>query len=276
MLHTMIYDGKTASLQLQTKLKEQLTNSKHAPVLGIFFVATHPSIASFVAIKRRFASAVGITLDEHNFDPTTTEDEFVSELKKCIDSQKVDALIVQLPLPSTYNTQKILDMIPEELDVDVLGGNSFEKFKEFGTPLPPVAGAVAYILNDLRITLIDKKIVVVGKGKLVGEPVATWFKQQGIEPILIDINTPPENMLPAYKEADIVVSGIGKPHHLKKEFFKCGVILIDAGTSEQAGVLVGDFDPSCTEIASIITPVPGGIGPLTVACLFKNIIDKFK
>ncbi len=270
----MIYDGKAASLLVQAKLKEQLANSDHAPILGIFSVATHPSIASFITIKKKFANTVGVTLDEHNFDPTTTEDEFVSELKKCIDSQKLDALIIQLPLPATYDTQKILNIIPEELDVDVLGKNSFEKFKEHGDPLPPVAGAVAYILNDTTTNLANKKVVIVGRGKLVGEPVAMWFKQQGAEPVLIDINTPQENMLTAYKEADIVVSGIGKPHHLKKEFFKSGVILIDAGTSEQAGVLAGDFDPTCSEIASIVTPVPGGVGPLTVAHLFRNIINK--
>jgi 5,10-methylene-tetrahydrofolate dehydrogenase/methenyl tetrahydrofolate cyclohydrolase len=133
---------------------------------------------------------------------------------------------------------------------------------------------VAYILNDTTTSLVNKKVVIVGRGKLVGEPVAIWFKQQGAEPILIDINTPLEDRMVAYKEADIVVSGIGKPHHLKKEFFKSGVILIDAGTSEQAGVLAGDFDPSCSEIASIITPVPGGVGPLTVACLFRNIFNQ--
>ena len=177
-----------------------------------------------------------------------------------------------MPLPAGYNSEKILNSIPQELDVDVLGEKSLKHFISACSPIPPVAGAVAHILTNTSTSLTNKKVVIIGHGKLVGLPVSIWVKHQNSIPSIVDITTDEDTKLKLYKEADIVISGIGKPHHLKPEYFKEGVILVDAGTSEQSGVLAGDFDPSCATIASIFTPVPGGVGPLTVAHLFYNLV----
>ncbi len=272
----MIYDGKKTSLVLQEKLKKKVLELKQKPVLAIVSVSTHSSIASFIKIKRKFAEAIGISINEYNFPESFGEENLISEIKNIINSNECAGIIIQLPLPASYNTQKILNTLPFNLDVDVLGKQAFELFVKNNNIIPPVAGAVAYILKDTNTDIKNKKIVIVGYGKLVGEPVCIWFKNQGVEPKIIDITTDEETKIKLYKEADIIISGIGKPHHLKKEFFKEGVIIIDAGTSEQVGVLAGDCDPSCSEIASIITPVPGGVGPLTVAHLFENLINLCK
>ncbi len=269
----MIYDGKGASLSLQEALRKRVTLLAHPPVLAVLSVASHPSITSFITIKRKFGEALGVTVEEHSFQESFGEEALIREIKKLGASNYYTGLIVQLPLPPSYNTKKVLDAIPEELDVDVLGVDAWNTFIKDGTPVPPVAGAVAYILSDTHTEIINKNVVIVGQGNLVGIPVTEWFKHQNITPYNIDITTSEEERLRVYKDADIVISGIGKPHYLKKEFFKEGVILIDAGTSEQAGVLSGDCDPLCATIASIITPVPGGVGPLTVAHLFKNLIE---
>jgi methylenetetrahydrofolate dehydrogenase (NADP+)/methenyltetrahydrofolate cyclohydrolase len=167
----------------------------------------------------------------------------------------------------------VLEATPEKLDVDVLGSAVTATFEKIGAPIPPVAGAVAHILKDTNTTVENKNVVIVGRGRLVGTPVATWFMHQGVTPRIIDINTIEETKLKLLKEADIVISGVGTPKILKPENFKEGVILIDAGTSEQGGVLSGDCDPACADIASVSTPVPGGVGPLTVAFLFENVIS---
>lgn len=268
----MIYNGRQAAYTLQEQLRNRVTHLSTPPTLAMFSVSSNPSIESFIKIKRKCAESIGVIVQEFSFPESMNEDDFIQEVQKGIDTSRCDALIIQLPLPSSYNTKKVLDIIPKELDADVLGKDAWESFINNSYPIPPVAGAVAHILQDTAIDITNKKVTVIGQGILVGLPVTEWFKHQGIEPVIVDINTDEVTRLNIYKESDIVVSGIGKPHHLKKEFFKQGVILIDAGTSEQAGVLAGDVDPLCSEIASAITPVPGGVGPLTVAYLFHNVI----
>lgn len=270
----MIYNGKEASLALREKLKTRVTTLTQQPSLAVFSIAEHPSITSFIKIKRTFGETIGVKIDEYSYDASFGEAELIKKIDDVSLSGNYTGIIVQLPLPASYNTQRILDTIPERLDVDVLGARAWKLFSDTNTILPPVAGAVAHILQDRQIELSGKKITVIGNGILVGKPVSTWFKNKHANVTVLDINTPENVRKQFYKEADIVVTGIGSPHHLKKEFFKEGVVLIDAGTSEQVGVLAGDCDPECAEIASVFTPVPGGVGPLTVACLFENVVKK--
>ena len=268
----MIYDGKKASLEIQMELKNSVEKMTTKPSLAVISIAHHPSITSFIKIKKRFGEAIGVKIDEFNFLESFGEDNLISEIKKISDSKKYNGMIVQLPLPVGYNSEKILNSIPQKLDVDVLGIEAWNTFKNNKFPVPPVAGAVAHILHTTSIDIKTKKVVILGNGKLVGSPVYKWFLHQGVTPTIVDITTSEEIKNKAYKEADIVVSGIGVPHNLKPDYFKNGVVLIDAGTSEQAGVLAGDCDPLCATIASVFTSVPGGVGPLTVAHLFKNIL----
>lgn len=269
----MIYNGKQASIDLQMQLREKISQLPAVPTLAVISIATHPSIASFIKIKRKYGEAIGVNVVEFDFPESFGEENLINEIQKVAEEKRYSGLIVQLPLPQGYNTAKVLNSIPQELDVDVLGKSMFNEFITTGNPIPPVAGAVAYILKETNISLENKKVVIVGYGTLVGLPVSEWFEHQGIAPDIIDISTSEEARLELYKEADIVVSGIGKPHHLKPEHFKEGVVLVDAGTSEQAGALAGDFDPRCADVASVFTPVPGGVGPLTVAHLFYNLIN---
>jgi 5,10-methylene-tetrahydrofolate dehydrogenase/methenyl tetrahydrofolate cyclohydrolase len=270
----MIYDGKKASLVLQEKLKARVDALTEKPSLLVISVASHPAINSFIAIKRKFGQALGITIDERQFEESFGEDALIHELQTITQEKPYTGVIIQLPLPQAYNTRKVLDAIPPHLDVDVLGTQAWNTFSSTNSPVPPVAGAVAHILQDTSTDITNARVVVIGNGMLVGAPVSTWLKNNHANVTVVDITTPDEERMRLYKEADIVISGIGSPHHLTKDFFKQGVVLIDAGTSEQAGVLAGDCDPTCADIASIMTPVPGGVGPLTVAHLFENLVSK--
>ena len=269
----MIYDGKHASLLFQAKLQEKIASLSTPPVLAVLSISSHPSISSFIKIKRKFAEAIGVIVHEYNFLETDTEETLINKIQALANNNECDGIIVQLPLPKSFDTTKVLDAIPEYLDIDVLSSSAWNTFKKNNKPLPPVAGAIVHILQDTHTDITNKKIVIVGQGKLVGLPITTRFINQGIIPEIIDINTDQEICKTLYKEADIVISGIESPHHLKPGYFKEGVILIDAGTSEQAGTLAGDCDPLCANIASVFTPVPGGVGPLTVAFLFQNLIN---
>jgi methylenetetrahydrofolate dehydrogenase (NADP+)/methenyltetrahydrofolate cyclohydrolase len=177
--------------------------------------------------------------------------EQISEALLC------DGVIVQLPID---NADALLAKIPAEKDVDALG------------PAPkvpaPVAGAVKEVLERSHVEVKSKKAVVVGAGRLVGEPCARMLGDMGA---IVSVVTLEQGSLDELKEADIIVSGAGSPGLIKPEMLKPGVALIDAGMSELGGKLVGDADPACAEVASVFTPTPGGIGPIAVAMVYKNL-----
>jgi len=226
-------------------------------VVAYAFSAT-PATRSYLNIKKRSAEAAGCDFEVREALPLAFD---------------TDAVIVQLPLPEGMNTKAILDSIPVEKDADVLSSAARAAFEMKGfvnlSLLPPVVGAVKEILEFGRVEIKGKKAVVIGAGFLVGAPVAAWFKQQGAEVTHVSFRS---GGFSALRDADIIVSGAGSPHFIKPGMLKEGAVLIDAGTSESGGALAGDADPSCAEICSIFTPVPGGVGPLAVACLFENAV----
>jgi methylenetetrahydrofolate dehydrogenase (NADP+)/methenyltetrahydrofolate cyclohydrolase len=170
------------------------------------------------------------------------------------------------------DTDLVIDSIPTEMDIDMLSEDSLVQYRAANTErTAPVAAAIQEMLWHHKIILIGKKIVVLGRGRLVGEPIIALLDRQELEYKVFDIDSNEEEKLAALKEADVVFSGMGMPHAITEDMVKDGVVLIDAGTSEQKGKLVGDIDPSCYEKAQWYTPVPGGAGPLTVVCLLRNL-----
>lgn len=193
------------------------------------------------------------------------------QVKKIGKDAKISGVIVQLPLPKRLNTQHVLDLIPTKKDVDVLSSASFSDFALGILPiLPPTVGAIALLLKEAKKKLEGSKVVVVGAGRLVGLPIALWLTQQGATISLIQKGT--KNTSQIILEADIVISGVGKPGLITGKMIKKGAVVIDAGTSVEGGSIKGDVDfESVLKKASFLTPVPGGVGPLTVVCLFKNL-----
>ena len=183
-----------------------------------------------------------------------------------------DALIVQLPVPMGINQKEVCDTIPVEKDADVLSSGAREKFEsgDTGALLPPVVGAVREIFTRNGINPKGGRAVVIGDGWLVGNPAAVWLRQQGAHVFVLTSKS--SDLSTALKGADIIVSGAGVPHLLKPEYLKQGVVLIDAGTSESNGTIAGDANPACADKCALFTPVPGGVGPLAVACLFENVV----
>jgi methylenetetrahydrofolate dehydrogenase (NADP+)/methenyltetrahydrofolate cyclohydrolase len=177
-------------------------------------------------------------------------------------------IIVQMPLPSQINLGQILAALPPHLDVDAI-----TEYKGPSFVRAPVAEAVSEVFVRAGVSAAGKRAVVVGAGMLVGAPVAVLLKDLGADVFVITRN---EGSLLDLKTADIVVLGAGDPGFVKPEHLKQGVVLIDAGTSEASGRLAGDADPKCAEVASVFTPVPGGIGPIAVAMIFKNLFTLAK
>lgn len=254
----MIIDGRKMAAEVLARAKARAEALHRRPNV-LVYVAPEETAAtrSYLKIKARSAEAAGCDFEE---------------TRSLAPSSRADAFVVQLPLPSDVDLSSVLNAIPLEQDADVLSSAAREKFErmDVGALLPPVVAAVREIFEKNSVAVNGKKAVVIGAGFLVGAPCATWLEQQGAEVSVV--TNASGNLKEALATADIVISGAGSPHLIKLEMLQQGVVLIDAGTSESGGEVVGDADPACAEKCSLFTPVPGGIGPLAVACLFENVV----
>lgn len=266
----MIIDGKLVANQLKEKIKENLIGQTKKEVCFVIF---GDNIASrqFIGMKCRFAKSLGIPtrVIEH------PEDLSIEEASRVIletSQEDIAGMVIQLPLPNGFPVEDILNMVPVELDIDVLSHNAKEGYvNKTSNKVPPVSRAIMEIFNFYDIDLKGKEILVIGTGRLVGEPVRNMLESLTIPFNIIDKDTDSDKKSKLISSADIIISGAGSPYMIKPAMVKQGVILIDAGTSEQNGKVVGDVDPTCVEVAAFLTPVPGGVGPVTLASLFLNI-----
>src|SRR3989338_3724063 len=261
----MIIDGRAIAEDMYEALTKRRALFERGIKLGIVVAAPSPVIESFVRIKTRAAAKLNIEMVRVNL-PQDADTAAAIEVVKRL-AQETDSVIVQLPLPKTLDTNAILVAIPPEKDVDALNPSIPEdKHPVFA----PVALAVIELLKRAGVEIKGKKAVVVGAGRLIGAPSAVLLKRLGAR---VSMFTLKEGSVEDLKDADIVVCGAGNPGLVKPEHIKEGVALIDAGASESKGRVVGDADPACAEKASFISPVPGGVGPVAVAMIFRNLFD---
>ena len=259
----MIIDGRGIAADIYRELKNQISHLDVAPHLTVFTCAPNFETQKYLALKKRKAQEVGISVNVIEFPASVSTEELKLSLRHSF--MQTDGVVAQLPFPEHINTKEVLDIIPPSLDIDALHYDGTNDHV-----LPPVVGAIAEITTRHNIVFATQKVVVIGEGRLVGKPAAIWAMKQGAQVEVVTRET--NNLEEHLKEADIVISGAGQPRLITPEFLKEGVIIFDAGTSEDGGALVGDADPACSETASFFTPVPGGIGPITVAVLLRNLI----
>ncbi|XKT74530.1 MAG: tetrahydrofolate dehydrogenase/cyclohydrolase catalytic domain-containing protein [Patescibacteria group bacterium UBA2163] len=264
----MIFDGKQFAALLAAELKKEVATLPKTPVLGVCIVGENPVSGRYVGLKKQVAQEIGIQIQINQFPSSISTEDLVSAITEHI--KNTDGYIVQLPLPTHIDRSAVLDAVPIAYDIDMLSCTATQAYYKGVTHiLPPVVGVCAEILSHHAIPLKGKKTVVIGNGQLVGKPVAHWLRTQGAEVVVVERDD-------AIKEktidAEIIVLGAGAPGILTPDMISEGVCILDAGTSEAGGSLKGDADPHCAEKASLFTPVPGGIGPVTVVMLLKNLI----
>ena len=258
-------DGKKIAERIKTEIKAMLTKSPDKS-LAIFYVGENPVIDNYVALKKKVGEELGIKVDVHRFTADVSEEVVLREL--ATSGIKYSGIIVQLPLPEGFDKDKILNAVPVGQDVDVLSSESFQMFSAGQIQkMPPVVASISEIVREYDIDFANKKIVVVGQGALVGKPVGAWLSRQGY-PYEVFEKGGDESVL---LSADVIITGAGVPNLITSEHVKEGAVLIDAGASTASGKLAGDIDRSAYEKASIVSGVPGGVGPITVVSLFKNL-----
>lgn len=267
----MIIDGKTIAMEIEAQLKHACAAFSTKPTLAIVIVGKDPVIESFVRIKKNVGARIGIVIAEHRFPVDIHGEELVHAVSLLATDPLVHGIIIQLPIPDTLDVQAVLNAVPTIKDVDMIASNSVAAFSNGDAKvLPPVAGAVQEILERAHVDVFGKEVLVLGYGRLVGVPATLLLQHNRAHVTVID--KPVANLAEYVRESDVVISGVGSPGIITPNMLRAGAVLIDAGTSEAGGKIVGDVDPRCVDVASVFTPVPGGVGPITVVMLFKNLL----
>lgn len=258
----MIVDGKVIADEILGAARDAAAKLSHTPSFAAVAVAPSPATESYLRIKRRLAAEAGIEMEVIAPTDTTTE-----ELVALIQADTHDALIVQLPLPDYLDLDVVLAAIAPDKDADVLSPATREK----DALMHPIAGAIAEIFTRTGVTVEGKHVTVIGNGWLVGQPVTMWLASRGANVTVVTKES--GDITDACRAADIIIAGAGVSGLVTPSMVKEGAVVIDVGTSELGGGIAGDVVPAVAEKASVFTPVPGGVGPVAVACLMRNVVE---
>jgi methylenetetrahydrofolate dehydrogenase (NADP+) / methenyltetrahydrofolate cyclohydrolase len=284
-LPATILDGKSLAAQIETELAEQVAefiqNNGHEPTLAAVLVGDDPASAIYVKNKRAACERAGIESRLHRLSPSTTEEELLELIADLNNDDDVHGILVQLPLPTQIREQKVLDAVHPLKDVDCFHPENVGLLVQ-GRPryLPCTPHGCVQILHRSGISVSGKHAVVVGRSEIVGKPVATLLsaKESHLGPAACNAtvtlcHSRTTDLAAICRQADILVAAIGRPKFVTGAMIKPGAAVIDVGINRTDTGLVGDVDfDAAKEIASAITPVPRGVGPMTIVMLMHNTL----
>ena len=272
----MVIDGK----QLASEIIEELKKEREAILkkirLAVVLVGDNPASLSFIKQKEKVAQELNIDFRLYQYPETIKTKELRKKVNDVCRVTYNRGVVVQLPLPDAINSQVVLNAILTLKDPDILSEKNLGGFYVNRLiVLPPVIEAIKFLLKKYQIPIEGKIVLLIGRGQLVGKPAALWFINQRATVIVANSKT--QNLQDLIKMADIIVSSAGVPNLITGEMVKQGVVIFDSAVVSEAGKLKGDADfDSLQDKAALLTPVPGGLGPLTVAFLFKNLLELVK
>ena len=274
-MSAIILDGKKLSEKILSELKKEVSKIDRPIELAIVLVGENPASLTYTNRKQRVGEELGIKVKIYKYEESISTRKLREEINKLNKNKKIKGIIVQLPLPDHVNTESILDAIKTKKDIDVLGRESTGRLvKNKSKILPPTVAGIKKLLDEYKIEYKGKNVATVGYGSLVGKPASIVFANEGASVFILRSSTKNKEQILA--QADIIISGVGKPDLITKDMVKKEAIVIDAGMSQKNKKLVGDVATNVKDVASYITPVPGGVGPMTVAMLFWNLLELTK
>ncbi len=270
-----LINGKSIANQLLEQTKQQVSALKAqsiVPKLAVVLVGDDKPSTTYVRKKGQACALVGIDFDLHTLPADISKAEIISTLKTIQEDTALSGVIVQLPLPEPLYTTEVLNAIRPEFDVDCLTDANLGKLvMKTNTIVPPTPGAVMAILNDLEVDVAGKNITIVGTGALVGKPLAIILMNK--EATVTTCNIQTKDLRTKCLSADILISAVGKKDLIRGNMVKPGAIVIDSGVDYVNKVMFGDVNVAeVSEVASYVTPTPGGVGPITVAKLLWNTV----
>lgn len=271
---TIILDGKKLRDKIFENLKQKLNNMSEKPTLAVILVGDDPASQIYVKNKKKTAENLGINSIVINYPSNISEKILLDKIQELNNDNKITAILVQLPLPKHIDKFKIIDAIAPEKDVDGLtpynSGKLFSGEEPYVYPCTPKG--ILLLLDEYNIELEGKHVVVIGRSNLVGKPVAQMLLNRNATVTMCHSHT--KNLSDITKTADIVVSAVGK-NIIGEKMLKSDCVVVDVGIFKDVnGKICGDVDfASASKIAAYISPVPGGVGPMTIASLMLNTVE---
>lgn len=275
-----IISGTQLASQIKSNVAQQISQyvaqGKRAPGLAVILVGADPASQVYVGSKRKSCAEIGITSQSYDLPETTTEQALLELIKELNQDNTVDGILVQLPLPKHIDSTKVIEQISPEKDVDGFHPYNVGRLCQ---RIPTLRACTPYgvmkLLETTGISFYGKHAVIVGASNIVGRPMALELLLAGCTVTVTHRFT--EDLASHIRQADILVVAVGKPKFIKGEWIKEGAVVVDVGINRLEGKLVGDVEfDIAAQRASYITPVPGGVGPMTVAMLMQNTLSAYE
>lgn len=273
---TTILDGKKLSTKIIEEVTEKVAKLDKKPHLVVLLVGEDPASELYVGMKEKTALKIGLKSTVLRYPQNTSEEVILNKIAELNNDDDVTAILVQVPLPKHISEQKVIQAVAPNKDVDGFTTENIGKIsiglEPWAYPCTPLG--IIKILEEYKIETDGKHAVVVGRSNILGKPVAQMLLNKNATVTICHSHT--KNLAEITKTADILVAAVGKPKIITREMVKPECVVIDAGTSKVDGKTVGDVDfEDVSPLSAHITPVPGGVGPMTIACLVQNTYDLF-
>lgn len=274
---TTILDGKKLSAKIREELTEKIATLEKKPTLTVILVGEDPASELYVGLKKKAAEKIGIVSTILTYPQDTDEETILNKIQELNNDKSVDAILVQLPLPKQISETKVIQAISPKKDVDGFTPENIGRIsigvKPYAYPCTPKG--VLRLMDEYGINLKGKHAVIVGRSNIVGKPLAQMILNRNATVTICHSQT--QNLADITKTADILVSAVGICKLIRNEMIKPGCVVIDVGTSKCDGKSCGDVDfENVSESTSFISPVPGGVGPMTIASLMENVFELSK
>ena len=276
----MIIDGKKIAEELRAELKKKIiefkATYKSVPGLTVILIGEDPPSKIYVKNKQKYAKDIGINSEIIKYQENVDEKTVLDKISKLNNDKKISGILVQLPLPKQINKKKIIDAILPEKDVDGFHPVNVGNLSSgYAGKVPCTPLGCYLLLRKVEKDLKGKHAVIIGRSNLNGKPMAQLLLKENCTVTITHSKT--KDLKNECKRADIIIAAVGQPKLVKGDWVKKGAIVIDVGINKTANGLEGDVDfEEVSKVAKAITPVPGGVGPMTIACLLSNTIECFK
>ena len=276
----MIIDGKKIAETLRQKLKKEIieikSSFKSVPGLTVILIGEDPASKIYVKNKEKFSKEIGINSEVIKYPENIEEKEVLTKIIELNKNKKVSGILVQLPLPKHINKQKVIETILPEKDVDGFHPINVGNLSSgYDSKIPCTPLGCLILLKEVEKNLSGKHAVVIGRSNLNGKPMAQLLLKENCTVTITHSKT--KDLKSQCNKADIIIAAVGKPKLVKGDWVKKNAIVIDVGINKTINGIVGDVDfDEVAKIAKAVTPVPGGVGPMTIACLLSNTVECFK
>lgn len=271
-----IIDGIKISTQIRKDIKQIINETKITPSLAVIQVGDNKASSIYIKNKKKACEEVGIRFEHIKFNDTISEELVINEIKRLNNDISINGILVQLPLPLGFDEGKIINTISPVKDVDGLTyQNVGNLVLENDCLVPCTPLGVMELLKAYNVRLSGKNVCLVGRSNLVGKPLIQLLLKK--DATLSVCHSKSLDIKTHTKQADVLIVAAGHPNLITKDMVKDGVVIIDVGINKEGNLLCGDVDfDGVSKKASLITPVPGGVGPMTVACLLKNVVKAYQ